>query len=100
MSNIKRTINNRVSNTGKAGTAAAVALGCVGLLGLVLLGWVIRTTIVYFAWNLGVVNVAAALGDHVNHISYFWTSVGIAAIWSVLSGIFRRTSTAEATVKS
>lgn len=73
-------------------------LGVVLILGLVAAAVAFGGAIFYVAWNLGVVNIAAAVGGSVSTISY-WTAIGGSLAVGILSRIFRRAPAAQATVK-
>lgn len=71
-----------------ASIAAAVAV-VAGVVALVAAVWAIGAALFYVAWNLGVVNIAAAAGGSVGTIN-FWTALGGSFAVGILARIFRR----------
>lgn len=83
----------------RATTVAAAVLVGVGIVALLALVFGIGAAMFYLAWNLGVVNIAAACGAEVATIN-FWTALGGSFAVGILSRIFRRTPAASVEAKS
>lgn len=73
-----------------ATSLAAGALVVAGVVALVAAVWAVGAAVFYIAWNLGVVNIAGALGSTVGTIN-FWTALGGSFAVGILSRVFRRT---------
>jgi hypothetical protein len=77
-------------------TILAGLLVVLGVLALFSVVWGIGAVIFYVAWNLGVVNIAAAVGGSVASIN-FWTALGGSFAIGILKRVFSRQPAVQAT---